>query len=184
MLPTKRIHKEKLFLFTFSKFSILPMTFSTTCIKPKICCYFINLAVNYLTFTALHSVDKFTNVQRILGSTCITRTACSCRAVDIFTSSRSFTTLERIENNFDYTWHFEIPLKECNLQVVKGMTFPYLIFRFNSSSSYYRCSSEFRKEFLTLRKLLEKPEERLRYACERREWPNLMIFVTWFGRFF
>ena len=33
----------------------------------KICCSFENLDVNYFTLTALHSVDKFSEEQRILG---------------------------------------------------------------------------------------------------------------------
>ena len=34
---------------------------------PKICCLFENLPVNSFTFTAIHSADKFSNEQQILG---------------------------------------------------------------------------------------------------------------------
>ena len=36
-------------------------------LRSKICCFFENLAVNYFTFTALQSVDKFSNEQQIFG---------------------------------------------------------------------------------------------------------------------
>ena len=36
-------------------------------ISPKICCLFGTLAVNYFTFTAIHSADKFSIEQQILG---------------------------------------------------------------------------------------------------------------------
>ena len=36
-------------------------------IRPKIYCFFKNLAVNHFTFTAFHFAVKFANRQRILG---------------------------------------------------------------------------------------------------------------------
>ena len=36
-------------------------------LRQNICCFFKNLAVYYLTFTALHSADKFLNEQQIFG---------------------------------------------------------------------------------------------------------------------
>ena len=36
-------------------------------LSPKSCCFFENLAMNYFTFAALHSVNKFSNEQQILG---------------------------------------------------------------------------------------------------------------------
>ena len=33
----------------------------------RICCFFKNLAINYFTFTALHSADKFSKELQILG---------------------------------------------------------------------------------------------------------------------
>ena len=36
-------------------------------LRPKICCFFENLALNYFTFTVLHSTDKFSNEHQILG---------------------------------------------------------------------------------------------------------------------
>ena len=36
-------------------------------LSPKIRCSFENSTVNYFTFTALHSADKFSNEQQILG---------------------------------------------------------------------------------------------------------------------
>ena len=38
-------------------------------VRPKICCSFENLAINYFTFTAFHSADKFSNEQQIFGLT-------------------------------------------------------------------------------------------------------------------
>ena len=38
-------------------------------LRPKICCSFKNLAVNYVTLTALHSTVKILNEQQILGLT-------------------------------------------------------------------------------------------------------------------
>ena len=40
--------------------------FSLFRIRFKICCFLENLAANYFTFTALHSVDKCLNEQQIL----------------------------------------------------------------------------------------------------------------------
>ena len=36
-------------------------------LRPKICCFFENLAVSYFMFTALHSADKFSYEYQILG---------------------------------------------------------------------------------------------------------------------
>ena len=36
-------------------------------VRPKICCFFDNLAFYYFTFTALRSTDKFSNEQQIFG---------------------------------------------------------------------------------------------------------------------
>ena len=36
-------------------------------LKPKICCYFENLAVNYYKFNARRSTDKFYKEQEIFG---------------------------------------------------------------------------------------------------------------------
>ena len=36
-------------------------------VRPRICCFFEKLSVNYFTFSALYSADKFSNEQKILG---------------------------------------------------------------------------------------------------------------------
>ena len=36
-------------------------------VRPKICRFFENLAVNHITFAALHSADKYSNEQQIFG---------------------------------------------------------------------------------------------------------------------
>ena len=36
-------------------------------VQPKICCFFKKMSVKYFTSTALHSADKFTYEQQILG---------------------------------------------------------------------------------------------------------------------
>ena len=50
------------------RFRLTPKKFVAE-IRPNICCFFINLVMNYFTFNALHSVDKLSNKQQIFGLT-------------------------------------------------------------------------------------------------------------------
>ena len=36
-------------------------------VRPKVCCFFKNLAINYFPFTALYSADKFSSEQQTSG---------------------------------------------------------------------------------------------------------------------
>ena len=46
-----------------------PVHDEITFVRPKICCFFEKLSVDYFTLTALHFADKFSNEQQILGLT-------------------------------------------------------------------------------------------------------------------
>ena len=56
---------DNFFDVSFSSFGKLNV--NQTFRSPKICCFFLNLAVNFFTITALHSANTFSNEQPIFG---------------------------------------------------------------------------------------------------------------------
>ena len=67
MKRLKLIEPSRHLPFYSQAFALMTVKRKYVSLRPWICCFFKNLAVNYFTFTAVHSVDKFLNEQQIFG---------------------------------------------------------------------------------------------------------------------